>query len=67
MVNKKKLYSIMYDKGFDKMELVNMLSMAESTYYRKINGEAEFKVSDIDEFIKILNLTPNEVNDIFFS
>lgn len=63
-----------------KMVLVNMnvdtiieklatigISMTKATWYRKLNGTSEFDRKEIQGLIEILNLSPEEVESIFFN
>lgn len=43
------------------------LGLSEQALYNKISGKTEFKNSEIVKLADILNLTMNDVNDIFFS
>ncbi|MEL1267834.1 BetR domain protein, partial [Staphylococcus aureus] len=38
----------------------------KSAYYSRIRGEQEFDIKEIKTIVKVLNLTREEMNDIFF-
>lgn len=68
-MNKLKLESIMKLHGDTGTSLSNFLGMARSTFSSKINetNGAEFTQGEICAIKKKYNLTPDEVNLIFFN
>lgn len=52
--------------GISNRELANRLRMSEQTLYNKINGQTEFKNSEIKTLAETLKLSMREVNTIFF-
>lgn len=54
-------------KGLSLEELANDIGIDRSTLYRKLQDDGEtFKVSEMKLLISVLELTPDEVNLIFF-
>lgn len=47
--------------------LARNLGISEQAFYNKISGESEFKSSEIRKLSGLLNLSFNDINDIFFS
>lgn len=47
-------------------ELAMMVGLSEQALYNKINGTTEFKNSEIMKIVKVLNLSLQDVNAIFF-
>lgn len=46
--------------------LSKALGIAESTFFRKLGGQADFTLSEIHGIITILNLDERDVKNIFF-
>lgn len=68
MVNVNKLRGKIIEKGLSVKELADNLEMDRSTLYRKMNSEGDtMTINDAEKISKILNLTLEEVNSIFFS
>ena len=42
------------------------LGLSEQAFYNKIQGDTEFKGSEIKRLAKVLNLSMKDVNTIFF-
>lgn len=67
MVNINKLRGKIIEKGLSVKELAEKLQMDRSTLYRKMNSEGDtMTISDAEKISKILNLSLEEVNSIFF-
>ena len=47
--------------------LAKSLGISEQAFYNKLNGESDFKASEIKVLRGELNLTSEEINYIFFS
>lgn len=47
--------------------LAKDLGISEQAFYNKMNGESEFKNSEIAKLIKELSLSTDDINIIFFS
>lgn len=68
MVNINKLRGKIIENGLSVKDLADNLKMDRSTLYRKMNSEGDtLTISDAEKISKILNLTLEEVNSIFFS
>lgn len=61
------LMRIINDSNFTKSEIAEQLGLTRQGLYNKLNGEKEFKASEIRKLSKILNLADEEKNQIFFS
>lgn len=68
MVNINKLRGKIIENGLSVKDLADNLEMDRSTLYRKMNNEGDtLTISDAEKISKILNLSLEEVNSIFFS
>lgn len=68
MVNINKLRGKIIENGLSVKDLADNLEMDRSTLYRKMNSEGDtMTINDAEKISKILNLTLEEVNSIFFS
>lgn len=68
MVNINKLRGKIIENGLSVKDLADNLEMDRSTLYRKMNSEGDtMTISDAEKISKILNLSLEEVNSIFFS
>lgn len=52
--------------GITKREIAGKLGISEQAFYNKLNGQAEFKNSEIQKIARLLNLSMDAVNIIFF-
>lgn len=68
-MRKNKLESVMKLNGDTGTALAQYLGMARSTFSAKINetNGAEFTQSEIGKIKAKYNLTPNDIDDIFFT
>lgn len=53
--------------GLSKENIAISLGINISTFYRKFNGESDFTLSELRKLKKILHLTKDDVDRIFFS
>lgn len=60
------LRSIMVLKGVNYLTMANALGIGEVAWYQKINGKSEFKLSEIQKMRKLLGLSLEQVDQIFF-
>lgn len=68
MVNINKLRGKIIENGLSVKDLADNLEMDRSTLYRKMNSEGDtITISDAMKISKVLNLTLEDVNSIFFS
>lgn len=54
-------------KNVTNRELAKDLGISEQAFYNKIKGVSEFKESEIKRIAFVLCLSPERVNDIFFT
>ena len=54
-------------KGMYQHEVAKVIGISHKTYNFKENGKVEFNVEEILKVIQCLDLTFDEVNDIFFA
>lgn len=47
-------------------DIASALGISVATYYRKLNGTSDFGLSEVSALIKLLGLTPDEANKLFF-
>ena len=67
MVNINKLRGKIIENGLSVKDLADNLEMDRSTLYRKMNSEGDtMTISDAMKISKVLNLTLEEINSIFF-
>lgn len=66
-MNKNHFKSVMVLHGDTQKSIADALTVSEQTIGDKINGISEFKQSEIKILIDRWNLTPAEVDEIFFS
>ncbi len=69
-MNKAKLYSALAMKEMHVNDFLKELNnhglkLSKSAYYSRIRGEQEFDIKEIKTIVKVLNLTREEMNDIF--
>ncbi len=67
MTDKNKLKSKIAGKGFTIKFLAQMLDASEATLSQKINNKVKFSTEDIKDISKILELTADEIRDIFLN
>lgn len=65
-MNLKKLKIARLEKELSQKELASLIGVHELTYSRKERGEREFTRTEIDNLAKALELSNNDVNEIFF-
>ena len=51
------------ETGETKVSLASKLGIAQNTFYSKINGDTEFKWSEIDKLAEILGCTVDDLRD----
>ncbi len=56
----------MREKGITYTTLGKGIGKTERTIYNKINGKTQWRVTEIDKIIEILQLTFTEASEIFF-
>ena len=53
-------------QGISNRDMAEGLSLSEQAFYNKMHGRTEFKNSEIKALAKILSLSMDAVNQIFF-
>lgn len=61
------LKEIIREKGLRQDFIAKKLNLSQYGFSLKLNGKNEFKWSEIEKIITILNLNEEEKNKIFFS
>ena len=68
MVNINKLKGKIVECGLNVTELASKIGIDKATLYRKINSDGEkLTIRDANLIAKELNLSRDEINEIFFS
>lgn len=67
MVKTLKLEEKIKESGLKKAYIAKQLGMSPFTLTRKINNRAKFDIEEASLIAKLLNLTANEVQQIFLS
>lgn len=67
MVNTRKLKAKMTERAETNQSMAQKLSMSMSTYSQKLNDKIPFSVWEANSISKILSLTLEEKNSIFFA
>ena len=65
-MNKNAFKSLIILKGDTQKDVADALGVTEQTVGDKLNGVSDFKQSEIKILIDRYDLTPEQVNDIFF-
>ena len=53
-------------KGYHQYEVADGIGLTRQTYNYKENGKSSFNIDELTRIVLFLNLTFNEVNEIFF-
>ncbi len=64
-MNERKLKAKLIEMGETVESVSNKLRMNTSTFYRKFNNNG-FSVADVQAMILVLNLSENDIMEIFF-
>lgn len=67
MTNKNLLKYHMAQRNFKANELSKAIGVAECTFYRKMNGDSDFTRNEIYTIKEKLELSKNEIFEIFFN
>ena len=65
-MNTAELRAALARKGLTNREVSARLNISEQAFYNKVNGNTEFKNSEIKLLAQILGLSMEDVNIIFF-
>ena len=67
MINSAKLKAKLVEMDLAQEAVAIQIGMSSATFNYKLNNKREFKASEIEKLISVLNLTPDEVSSIFFA
>lgn len=67
MTDTLKLRQRIKDSGLRLGFIAKALGVSTYTLQRKLDNDSEFKISEVDTLSKLLGLTPNEKNELFFA
>lgn len=67
MTDTKRFKSILVAKGLTLEKLAKMVGLSNASLSYKVNNIRQFKIAEISAITKILNLSPKERDEIFFS
>lgn len=67
MTDVEKLKSRFKDTGMTVTAIAEKSGILRETLYNRLNGDADFKASEITALTKTLRLTKDERDDIFFA
>ena len=67
MTNTAKLNEIMRASGLDRAFIAQRLGISSSSFENRVNGLTQFKTADISILRDLLNLSNDQIMDIFFS
>ena len=67
MPNMSAFRSKLYDSGITITALARKTGMSRAAFYKKMQGDSEFKLSEIVSICNALRLTNEERDHIFFS
>lgn len=67
MFNSPLLVKYIDKSGYKRSYIANCLELNSYTLAMKINGQSEFKVSEINALCELLNIDADERNEIFFA
>ena len=67
MTNTNKLKAKIAERGLTMKELAENINISSSTFSQKVSGKVKFSQDDIRKIDKELNLTTDELREIFLS
>ncbi len=67
VTNSKKLSDEITDSGITITAIARKIGITREGFYKKLNNETEFKASEISALQKILNLSNENRDEIFFA
>ena len=67
MINVPKLKGKIIEKYGSQGKFAKELDISEQSWIKRLKGVRDFKYHDIEQIISLLELTDEEVSDIFFS
>lgn len=66
MLSANKLKGKLVERDITVTKMSEILKMNPSTFYRKIKNNS-FKIAEADVIVRVLSLTTDEANEIFFN
>lgn len=66
MANTKKLNDVIQSKGLKLEFVAKSIGISIGSMSNKMNGKTDFKLPEVQKLIKLLGLSIEEANDIFF-
>lgn len=66
MVDEEKLYQAMKGLGMKRRAIASEIGISENILYNKLYGMSEFKAGEIMKLSKLLGLTRDQRDEIFF-
>ena len=66
-MNLDKLKAARVERNLSQQELARIIGVTKITYWRKENGHREFNRTEIENIKKALNLSSDDVDNIFFN
>lgn len=67
MLNKIALQHAMLDANCSARDLAQACKISPSALYRRLNGEVQFNLGEVDSCVKRLRLNPDRRDQIFFT
>lgn len=67
MTDSRKLKAVIMEKGYTQEQIAKLAGMSHPTFNYKVNNKVEFKASEIHTISSLLDLTKQQVMDIFFA
>lgn len=67
MTDTESLKLLIKNQGVSITRIAKALNISREGLYKKLNGETEFKASEIGAIRKLLRMTPREFDSIFFA
>lgn len=65
-VHKAELRAEMLRRGYSYETMAEAIGLSHNTFWRKVNGQNEFTLSEIQAIIKLLELDDQQLKAIFF-
>lgn len=67
MFNKNLFKAKLIEKGIPVLKICNETGICQATFYRKITRDGDFSRFEIEKIAMVLELSIEEVNNIFFA
>lgn len=66
MIDLEKLRNLIDDSGLKMNFIASELNLSRESLYQKLEGKTEFKVSEVQKLTRVLNMSNDMRNIIFF-